>query len=149
MSTNSYTILLVEDEPNDVFLFERAFRKLNLSGNLQVASDGEAAISYLTGEGEYADRERYPIPSLVLLDLKLPRISGLEILSWLRQQPGLKRLLVVVLSSSKETIDINRAYDLGANSYLVKPVAFGTLVNIVKTLDLYWLAFNERPEIPG
>jgi CheY-like chemotaxis protein len=149
MSTNGYTILLVEDEPNDIFLFERAFKKLDLSGNLQVVSDGEAAISYLTGEGEYADRERFPIPSLVLLDLKLPRISGLEILSWLRQQPGLRRLLVVVLSSSKETIDINRAYDLGANSYLVKPVAFGTLVNIVKTLDLYWLAFNERPEIPG
>ena len=149
MSTTGYTILLVEDEPNDVFLFERAFKKLNLSGNLQIVSDGEAAIAYLTGEGKYADREKYPIPSLILLDLKLPRISGLEILSWLRQQPGLKRLLVVVLSSSKETIDINRAYDLGANSYLVKPVAFGTLVNIVKTLDLYWLAFNERPEVPN
>ncbi len=149
MSTTGYTILLVEDEPNDVFLFERAFKKLNLSGNLQIVSDGEAAIAYLTGEGKYEDREKFPIPSLILLDLKLPRISGLEILSWLRQQPGLKRLLVVVLSSSKETIDINRAYDLGANSYLVKPVAFGTLVNIVKTLDLYWLAFNERPEVPS
>ena len=95
----------------------------------------------------YGDRGRYPLPALMLLDLKLPGMSGFEVLLWLRQQPGLKRLPVVVLTSSKENTDINRAYELGANSYLVKPASFDALVNIIERLNHYWLVLNERPEV--
>ncbi len=142
-----YTILLVEDDPNDVFLIQRAFRKANLANPIQVMNDGEAAVQYLSGQEPYADRDRYPLPMLMLLDLKLPRRSGLEVLEWLKQQPKLKRLPVVVLTSSREHTDLNRAYDLGANSYLVKPVAFDSLLNMVQTLNQYWLIINERPNI--
>lgn len=141
------TLLLVEDDPNDVMLFRRAKDKSNLVNPLQVVEDGEAAIAYLSGQGTYADRNRYPLPALVLLDLKLPRKSGLEVLAWLRQQPGLQRLPVVVLTSSRESLDVGRAYDLGANSYLVKPVAFDSLLEMVKALGLYWLILNEKPDI--
>lgn len=147
MSFTNCSILLVEDDPNDVLLIQRAFRKANLVNPLQVVSDGEQAELYLSGRGTYADRERYPLPVIVLLDLKLPRRSGLEVLEWLRGQPGLKRMQVVVLTSSREATDVNRAYDLGANSYLVKPVAFDALIDMVKALDLYWMILNEKPEI--
>ena len=143
----NYTILLVEDDPNDVFLIQRAFRKANLANPIQVMKDGEAAVQYLSGQEPYADRDRYPLPILMLLDLKLPRRSGLEVLEWLKQQPKLKRLPVVVLTSSREHTDLNRAYDLGANSYLVKPVAFDSLLNMVQTLNQYWLIINESPNL--
>ena len=142
-----YTILLVEDDPNDVFLIQRAFSKANLANTIQVMKDGEAAVQYLSGQEPYADRDRYPLPMLMLLDLKLPRRSGLEVLEWLKQQPKLKRLPVVVLTSSREHTDLNRAYDLGANSYLVKPVAFDSLLNMVQTLNQYWLIINESPNL--
>lgn len=147
MNFAPYTILLVEDDPNDVLLIQRAFRKANLVNSLEVVRDGEEAVVYLAGEGPYADRERFPLPVLMLLDLKLPRKAGLEVLGWLRQQPSLKRLPVVVLTSSRETADINRAYELCANSYLVKPVAFDALLEMVKTLNMYWLVLNQRPEV--
>lgn len=146
MNNAQAPILLVEDNPDDVLLIQRAFRKANMPSLIQV-SDGDEAVLYLSGEQPYNDREQYPLPVLILLDLKLPRRSGLEVLQWLRQQPGLKRLLVVVLTSSKESIDINCAYDLGANSYLVKPVAFNDLLDLVKTLNLYWLISSEKPEV--
>jgi len=147
MTDKPYTILLVEDDPNDVLLIQRAFRKSDVANPIQVVGDGEEAIAYLSGRGPYADRERYPLPVLLLLDLKLPRKSGFEVLEWLRQQPGLKRLPVAVLTSSAETPDINRAYDLGANSYLVKPVRFEGLLRMVQTLNLYWLIINEKPDL--
>ena len=147
MTDRLYTILLVEDDPNDVLLIRRAFRKSDVVNPIQVVGDGEEAIAYLSGRGPYADRERYPLPVLLLLDLKLPRKSGFEVLEWLRQQPGLKRLPVAVLTSSAETPDINRAYDLGANSYLVKPVRFEGLLRMVQTLNLYWLIINEKPDL--
>ncbi len=140
-------ILLVEDNPDDVLLIKRAFAKARIINPLQVVTDGEEALFYLAGEPPYEDRSVYPLPIFVLLDLKLPKRSGLEVLSWLRAQTLLKRLPVVVLTSSRETPDINKAYDLGANSYLVKPVAFEDLVEMVKTLGLYWLILNEPPEI--
>jgi DNA-binding response OmpR family regulator len=142
-----YTILLVEDDSNDVFLIQRAFRKANLANPIQVVQDGEAAVLYLSGQEPYSDRDRYPLPILMLLDLKLPRRSGLEVLEWLRQQPKLKRMPVVMLTSSREHADINQAYDLGANSYLVKPVAFDGLLNMVKSLNQYWLILNENPNL--
>lgn len=146
--TPVHTILLVEDDPNDILLTQRAFRKANLSNAaLQIVSDGDAAIAYFSGTGEYVDRDRYPLPVLVLLDLKLPRRSGHEILAWLRQQPELRRIPVIILTSSKQNGDINQAYDLGANSYLVKPVGLPPLVEVVQSLNLYWLLLNEQPEI--
>ena len=142
-----YTILLVEDDPNDIILIKRAFTKASIANPIHVVEDGEEAIAYLAGKDPYSNREKYPLPILILLDLKLPRKSGHEVLEWLRRQPGMKRLIVVVLTSSQQAHDINRAYDLGANSYLVKPVTFYGLLDIVKTLNLYWLIFNERPEV--
>ncbi len=147
MPSMSGGVLLVEDDPNDVLLIQRAFTKANLQVPMQVVDNGEAAVSYLSGAGDYSDRDQHPLPILVLLDLKLPCRSGHEVLAWLRQQPGLKRLPVVVLTSSQEMGDIDRAYDLGANSYLVKPVAFNALIEIVKTLDLYWMTLNQAPTL--
>lgn len=140
-------ILLAEDNSTDALMVRRAFTKASLRGTLEVADDGDKAVAYLSGQGPFADRARYPLPVLLLLDLKLPRRSGLEVLAWLRQQPGLRRLPVVVLTSSEESADINRAYDLGANSYLVKPVGFDALLEMVKGLGLYWLVMNEGPEV--
>ncbi|WP_193197456.1 response regulator [Nostoc sp. MG11] len=145
MNTDQQTILLAEDDSNQVLLIRRALRKANLTQPLQVVTNGEAAISYLCGEGDYADRKSYPLPMLVLLDLKMPRKSGFEVLEWLRQQPELKRLPVIVLTTSKEKTDIHKAYDLGVNSYLVKPVAFNDLTAMVKLLDDYWVNLNQQP----
>lgn len=147
ISTLHDTILMVEDEPNDVLLMQRAFLKAKLANPIQVAEQGETAVAYLSGETPYGDRGRFPLPALMLLDLKLPRMSGFEVLVWLRQQPVLKRLPVVVLTSSKESRDINRAYELGANSYLVKPVDFDDLLETAKTLNHYWFLLCARPEI--
>lgn len=144
MTSNQYSILLVEDDHNDVLLIKRAFQKVNIANPIIVVNDGEQAISYLAGREPYVDRN---LPVLVLLDLKLPRKSGHEVLEWLRTQPNLKRLPVVVLTASSESSDVNLAYDLGANSYLVKPVTFDSLVEMVKTLNLYWLILNKRADV--
>lgn len=145
MNKTRFNILLVEDDRNDIFLFERACNRLNLPHNLLVVENGEAAIAYLQHQAPYTNLEQYPLPDLILLDLKLPLRSGLEVLEWLRQQPELKRLLVVILTSSREIVDINRAYELGVNSYLVKPVDFSAFIEMVSTLELYWLMLNEKP----
>ncbi|MBD2775521.1 response regulator [Iningainema tapete] len=135
-----------EDNSRDVILMQRAFRKAAITKPLQVVNDGEAAVLYLSGQEPYSDRNQFPLPVLVLLDLKLPRKSGAEVLLWLRQQPELKRMPVVVLTSSKEYADINKVYDLGANAYMVKPVAFDDLVEIVKTLNMHWIMLNQKPQ---
>jgi CheY-like chemotaxis protein len=146
MSLENATILLVEDEPNDVFFMQRAFDKARLLNPLKVVTDGEQAIAYLKGDGLYANRTEYPFPFLMLLDLRLPKRSGFEVLQWVRAQPGLRRLLVVVLTSSKEGPDINQAYDLGANSYLVKPPQAEELTEVLHRLNSYWIAMNIPPE---
>lgn len=145
--SSGQVILVVEDDPNDVLLIQRAFGKARILNPVRTVSHGDDAVAYLSGAGPFADREAYPFPVLVLLDLKLPRRSGLEVLGWIRSQPGLKRLPIVVLTSSKESIDINRAYDLGANSYLVKPVGFDSLLELVKSLEVYWMMLNQNPDI--
>ena len=147
MNRERGSVLLVEDDPNDVALTRRAFARSGLTNPLEVVTDGEQAIAYLAGEPPYADRQRHPLPILVLLDLKLPRKSGFDVLGWLRGVPDVRRLPVVVLTSSAQSPDINRAYDAGANSYLVKPVAFENLLALVRTLGLYWIATNEGPTI--
>jgi CheY-like chemotaxis protein len=140
-------ILLVEDNEDDVLLIQRAFRKAAIANPLRVLRDGNQAVKYLSGAEPYADRRECPLPALLLLDLKLPRRSGLEVLKWLRQQPGIGRLITVVLTSSRESADVNRAYELGVNSYLVKPVLLNDLVDMIKKLDLYWLILNEKPDL--
>lgn len=139
-------ILLVEDNHKDVFLIQRAIRKAEIKASVQVVSDGDAAVQYLAGEMLFRDRTVHPLPVLILLDLKLPRRSGAEVLMWLRQQPELKRLPVVVLTSSREYTDVNQLYDLGVNAYMVKPPTFDNLVEIIKTLNLHWLILNEKPQ---
>lgn len=138
-------VLLVEDDYNDVLLIKRAFRQAKVEPPMSIVNDGDKAVAYLSRQGKYADCQQYPFPLLILLDLKLPRRSGLEVLAWIRQQPELKRLLVVVLTSSQENSDLAKAYDLGANSYLVKPVNFNDFVSLIKLIDAYWLKLNQKP----
>lgn len=143
MSRQPPTVLVVEDDPTDALMIQRAFAKAAVHARLQTVSHGEAAVDYLTGVGQFADRSSFPLPAMMLLDLKLPRLSGLEVLAWLRQQPGLKRLPVVVLTSSRETHDLKGAYERGVNSYLLKPVTFQALLDIIGTAGPYWLTLNQ------
>ncbi len=146
-NNSKYAILLVEDNPNDVFLIKRAFERTKILNPIYVVEDGDEAIAYLEGKEKYADRKNYPFPFLILLDLKLPKKSGFEVLGWIKKKEKLKRIPVVVLTSSSESPDINKAYDLGANSYLVKPVSFENLFEMIKTLGLYWMILNKKPDI--
>lgn len=138
-------ILLAEDDQNDTLLIKRAFQKAGLGDVLKTVSDGDLAIDYLRGANQYADRGRFPLPFLLLLDLKMPSTDGFEVLQWIRSQPDLKRLLVVVLTSSNLQADVDRAYDLGANSYLVKPVEFNEMVNMIQRFEAYWTEINRFP----
>jgi CheY-like chemotaxis protein len=134
-------VLLVEDDPDDQVLIRRAFTKARLRNPLVLARDGDEAVAYLSG-----DQRQNPLPVLILLDLKLPRRSGLQVLEWLRGQPGpLGRTPVAVLTSSRQNTDVDQAYDRGANSYLVKPVDLDGLLELVKTVGLYWTVLNEAP----
>src|SRR5947209_15641370 len=144
---NYGVILLAEDREEEVLLLRRAFARANFLNPLHVVSNGEEAIAYLQGEGRYANRSEYPLPSLVLLDLKMPRKTGFEVLSWIRQQPTLCALRVVVLTASDAISDVNRAYQLGANSFLVKPVDFARFVEVTHALKGYWLWMSKEPEI--
>lgn len=146
MTFATQTVLVVEDNTNDVLLLQRAMRKAQWANPVQVVGHGDAAIAYLAGHAPYDDRARYPLPGLVLLDLKLPRRGGLEVLAWLRDQPALRHLPVVVLTSSREHQDVNRAYQLGVNSYLVKPGAPHDFQTLIALISSYWTA-NELPSV--
>lgn len=147
MLNNQY-ILLAEDDPNDVLLIQRAFQKAGLETVLKVVRDGEQAIDYLSGRGQYANRTRFPLPFLLLLDLKMPGTDGFEVLQWVRAEPDLRRTLVIVLTSSNLQADVDRAYELGANSYLVKPVEFSQMVNMIQRFEAYWTEMNRTPTPP-
>ena len=147
MTAAESTVLLVEDNATDVLLIRRAFDKARLGNPLQVLGDGDAAVEYLSGSAPYADREQFPLPILILLDLKLPRRSGFEVLEWLRGQASLRRIPVVMLTSSEQPRDVNSAYDSGVNSYLVKPVEFDALFDMLKAVSLYWVMFNTKPHL--
>lgn len=147
MIVASQPVLLVEDEENDILFVQRAFKHAGILNPLEITRNGDEAVAYLQGVGKFADRTQFPLPVFVLLDLKMPRKSGLEVLAWAKEQTGLKRIPIVVLTSSKNDADVNRAYELGANSYLVKPVSFEGLIELVKSLQLYWLVLNERPAV--
>ena len=138
-------ILLVEDNPDDEELTMRALRKANVANDIVVARDGSAAIDFLFGQGEYAGRDPARTPAVVLLDIKLPKVSGLEVLERLRADERTRLVPVVMLTSSSEDEDKLRSYRLGANSYVRKPVEFGAFVEAVAQLGLYWVLFNEPP----
>src|SRR5579863_4053371 len=131
-------ILLAEDNEDDIFLLERAFKKAKLTNPLRIVSDGEQTLAYLKGEGIYADRKEYPFPALLLLDIKMPRMNGLEVLSVIRNDPKLRRLVVIVLTASNLDQDVNRAFDLQANSYLVKPSDTDGMVETLDKVKAYW-----------
>jgi CheY-like chemotaxis protein len=137
MNANS-TILLVEDDENDVVLVTRAFKLSGLPNNLQVAKNGEEAVAYLRGDGEYADRTSHPMPMLVIMDIKMPLKSGFEVLEWMRNHKATKEIPVVMLSSSSHEKDIERAERLGATAYLIKPVHFKDLQRVYKIIVDYW-----------
>ncbi len=140
-------ILLVEDNPSDIGLTKRAFEKNRIQNTLVVAEDGQEALDYLFGAGAYAGRDTSEMPAVVLMDLKLPRVDGLEALRRIRAHDLTKRLPVVILTSSREDQDVAMSYDLGANSYIRKPVDFQQFAEAVRTLDLYWVVLNEPPPL--
>jgi two-component system response regulator len=138
-------VLLVEDNPDDVDLTLRAFKKNNLANEIVVAGDGVEALDYLFGTGAYAGRDLSDMPQLVLLDLKLPRVDGLEVLRRIRADERTRFLPVVILTTSKEQPDMLQSYNLGANSYIRKPVDFSEFTEAARQLGLYWLVLNETP----
>jgi CheY-like chemotaxis protein len=134
-------VLVVDDSENDALLMRTVFERAGFVEPLRVARDGEEAITYLRGDGVYGDRKQFPLPTVMLLDLNMPRKNGFEVLEWIRQQPALKRLRVYILSASSRAEDIQRAYDLGANSYLVKPGNLDGLMHLAKCL-VAWLKLS-------
>jgi CheY-like chemotaxis protein len=139
-------ILLVEDREDDILLVRKAFGRGGIDNPLQIVRDGDEAIHYLEGAGPYSNRAEYPLPDLILLDLKLPTVDGFEVVRWIRRQPTFGSIPVVVLTSSDAIRDVNRAYALGANSFLVKPLDFDNFIETAKVLKSYWLKAIKRPE---
>lgn len=142
MAQQHRPILLVEDDPNDVLLVQRAFRRGQIAAPLRVVQHITEAQEYLCGTGAYGDRAAHPLPILVLLDLKLPGGSGIELLAWIRAQAGFRYTPVIILSSSNERSDVDGAYEAGCNAYLVKPVAFDALQRLMGQFGRYWLGTN-------
>ncbi len=139
-------ILLAEDQEDFILLITKAFKDAGIRNPIYAVRDGEEVISYLNGDGKYCNRAEYPLPDLLLLDIKMPGKDGFEVLEWVRAQPGLKDLRIVVLTSSEQIREINRAYALGANSFLVKPLDFNDLIYLSKTVRDFWLGLSKAPE---
>lgn len=145
MTNNEVQILLVEDDADDLELAMHALRRENLGNSIQVARDGEEALAFLFGRGSYEGRSVVETPKLVLLDVKLPKVDGIEVLRAIKSDPRTRYIPVVVLTSSKEDTDLVNSYQLGVNSYIQKPVDFQTFRETVKQLGLYWLVINQVP----
>ncbi|WP_136513278.1 response regulator [Geomonas edaphica] len=147
MSYVHHTVLLVDSDPDQAHFTRLALQRVGVITPVQHAHDGEEAIAYLSGAGDFGDRELHPLPMLMLLDLKLPHISGVGLLSWLREQQALRRLPVVVLTVPVPAADLNRAYELGCNSFLFKPNSFNALLVLMQGVAQYWLGFNVPPGV--
>jgi len=141
------TILIIEDESADAALLLRGFEKAQVLNPVVHLTNGDDALRYLAGKGEYSDRKKHPLPALMLLDLKLPGMTGIQLLQWMRVQGEIKRIPVVVLTSDENPDTINAAYDLGANSYLVKPGNAAEINRMVQTIQRYWMKLNEPPPL--
>lgn len=139
------TILLIEDSEDDVFFMKRALKNTGVTLSVQLAEDGQVALDYLSGEGSFGNRTEFPLPSLILLDLRMPRVPGFEVLKWVREREQFDCIPVVVFSSSREERDMKEAYALGANSFMVKSGDTGQLSAMVKMIVDYWFKFNEVP----
>jgi len=138
-------ILIAEDREDDILLIQKAFERAKLTTAFQIVRDGEETIAYLSGSGKYSNRDEYPLPWLVLMDLKMPRVDGFEVLKWVRKVSGLKSLIVVVLTSSEQLRDVNKAYELGANSFMVKQQDFENATALAELIHQYWLNHNRFP----
>jgi CheY-like chemotaxis protein len=148
MDNKEFTVLLVEDDLNDIFLVKRAFRTALVRNPLQIVTDGAEAIHYLNGEGKYADRRTYPLPHLMVMDIKMPGRTGFEVLEWVKSAaPPLRRIPVIIVSSSDNPADINRAYELGANAYMVKPVDYRAVESLFQSITQYWGFVCSKPEL--
>ena len=143
------TILIVDDDENDIFFVKRAFTDINVHCGFQVLTNGQEVVDYLDGTGEYANRERYPLPMMILMDLKMPIMDGFQVLAWLRRREGIKVIPTVVFSSSDLPQDITRAYELGANSFMTKSVTYDGLLVKLQTLSQYWLEHCKHPQVSG
>lgn len=133
-----FPILLVEDDPNDVWLVKHAFQSASIGNPLRIVNDGQEAVDYLRGQGAFSDRSAFPLPKLVLLDLKMPRLNGFDVIAWMRQHYPWKLTPIIILSSSALPQDVNRAYELGANAYMVKPADFRALERLFRTIADFW-----------
>lgn len=140
-------LLLAEDLEDDILLVRKALSQAQITNPLFVVRDGEELVDYLQGTGKFANRAEYPLPDLLLMDLKMPKMDGFEVLRWLKSQPSFKGLRIVVLTSSEDIYDVNKAYELGASSFLVKPLEFEHYEALARTLGRYWLQFNRNPTI--
>ena len=143
--TGFATVLLAEDNDDDVFFMRRAWKAAELENPLQVVRDGQQALDYFSGTGVYSDREKFPLPAVLLLDLKLPFRSGHEILRWLRSNPPRQKCIVIVLTSSSAVSDVSQAYLEGANAYLVKPAGGGKLAEMLRAFKAFWFDCNTGP----
>ncbi len=149
MPHRNQVVLLIDDDPNDRFLIRRSFQKLGIENPLHEVTDGTEAIAYLEGEGKYSDRANYPFPGILLLDLQMPRMDGLQVLEWIRSKLTVPGLLIVVLSRLDEIRQVNRAYALGANSFLTKPGTEEDLHSLIIAFRDYWILKNKPPETGG
>jgi CheY-like chemotaxis protein len=139
-------ILIVDDSEDDVLLVRTAFEKAGLTNPVYVLRDGQEAIDYLSGTGAFTNRAEHPLPDLILLDLKMPRMDGFQVLDWIRKQPGIRSIPVVVLTTTQQMAEVNRAYSIGANSFLVKPMDFSNYVELSKLIRHYWMQSVRLPE---
>ena len=147
MENGRPTLLVVEDSEDDIFFIERIFKQLGARCHLRFARDGFEAVEYLSGKGKFKDRTQYPIPSIILMDLKMPRKNGFEVLEWMHEQPEIKLIPTIVVTSSTLQEDVTKAYRLGANAVMNKPVDKDSLLQMLKSFHVYWTDYVEMPEV--
>ena len=141
------TILIADDDENDIFFAKRAFSDINVHCTFQILKNGQEVVDYLDGANEYADRQKYPLPMLILMDLQMPIMDGFQVLAWLRSREGIKVIPTIIFSSSDQPTEITRAYELGANSFMTKSVTYDGLLIKLQTLSQYWLEHCKHPQV--